>query len=281
MACRALFAMNATPWTAGPVHEHWIRPGLCLSWGSELNTYTPPTDTAVLFRFLIGPDAQRAADGMLALRGAESVGSLPAGTFHATIAVSTAACAELTPGAPRLAQFVESSAVPAIALPLTPAAKLALESIRRCPFVGPLREMALTARGNDLLLEFLTTLSIAEPSRPGTLLRSATEQIETAAAYLAKHLEQPPSVAELAREVGLSETTLKRGFHQVYGTTVFGYLRTRRMERAKALLESGEATVLEASTLVGYSNPSNFAAAFRQQFGLNPKEFQLGSRRPG
>ncbi|HEY1108092.1 MAG TPA: AraC family transcriptional regulator [Opitutaceae bacterium] len=271
--------MNATPWATGPVQAHWIRPGLCLFWGSELNSYTPPTDTAVLFCFVIGPDAQRAADGMLALRKTDNAYDLLAGAFHATIAVSSAACAEFAPGAPRLAEFVASADTPAIALPLTPAARLALESIRRCPFVGPLREMALTARGNDLLLEFLTTLSLAEPSRPGTLLRSATGQIETAAAYLAKHLEQPPSVAELARQVGLSETTLKRGFHQVYGTTVFGYLRTRRMERAKALLESGEATVLEASTLVGYSNPSNFAAAFRQQFGLNPKEFQLGSRR--
>lgn len=273
--------MNATPWASGPVQAHWIRPGLCLVWGSELNSYAPPTDTAVLFRFLLGLDAQRAADGMLALRATDSASGPLTGAFHATIAVSVAALAELAPGAPRLAEFIASVDAPAIALPLTPAARLALESIRRCPFVGPLRELALTARGNDLLLEFLTTLSLAGPSRPGTLLRSAIGQIETAAAYLANHLEQPPSVSELARHFGLSETTLKRGFHQVYGTTVFGYLRSRRMERAKTLLESGEATVLEASTLVGYSNPSNFAAAFRQQFGLNPKEFQLGSRRPG
>jgi AraC-like DNA-binding protein len=37
--------------------------------------------------------------------------------------------------------------------------------------------------------------------------------------------------------------------------------------------------VLEAATLVGYSNPSNFAAAFRLQFGVNPKTFQLAARR--
>lgn len=271
--------MNVTPWTAGLVHEHWIRTGLCLSWGSQLSSPTLPPDTAVVFRFCIGPEAQRSTDGMLLLRTLDCVGSLPDGGFHAAISVSAAACAELAAGAPRLAEFVASSSMLPLALPLTPAARLALESIRRCPFVGPLRELALTARGNDLLLEFLTSLSSAEPARAGSLLRSAVDQIENAAAYLARHLEQPPSVAELAREVGLSETTLKRGFHQVYGTTVFGYLRNHRMERAKALLESGEATVLEASTLVGYSNPSNFAAAFRQRFGLNPKEFQLGSRR--
>jgi AraC-like DNA-binding protein len=65
----------------------------------------------------------------------------------------------------------------------------------------------------------------------------------------------------------------------VFGTTVFGYLRARRMERARALLEAGKATVLEAAALVGYSNPSNFAAAFRREFGVNPKAFQLTARR--
>lgn len=273
--------MNATPWTPGPVQEHWIRPGLRLSWGSEPGVHAPPADAAIILRFLIGPDAQRASDGMVALRSTDPSSGEGEGVFSATIAISTAAVAELASGAPRLADFAASVEAPPLALPLTPAARLALESIRRCPFVGPLREMALTARGNDLLLEFLTTLAIADPARPAALLRSVAGQIEHAGAYLVQHLEQPPSVAELAREVGLSETTLKRGFHQVYGTTVFGYLRMRRMEHAKALLESGEATVLEASTLVGYSNPSNFAAAFRQQYGLNPKEFQLGSRRHG
>ena len=92
-------------------------------------------------------------------------------------------------------------------------------------------------------------------------------------------LESPPTVEALARQVGLSETTLKRGFHQVFNTTVFGYLRGRRMERAREALQSGEATVLESAALVGYSNPSNFASAFRRQFGVNPKQFQRAVRR--
>jgi AraC-like DNA-binding protein len=140
--------------------------------------------------------------------------------------------------------------------------------------------MALTARAHDLLLEFLTALSASlSPAAPPPLTRTADDQIRAAADHLAQNLEEPPTLAALARRVGLSETTLKRGFHQVFGTTVFGYLRTRRMARAHALLHSGEATVLEAAALVGYSNPSNFAAAFRREFGLNPKAFQLTARR--
>ena len=137
--------------------------------------------------------------------------------------------------------------------------------------------MALSARVNDLLIEFLTCLAAIAPPAPP--LRRLDEQINAAAGLLAQRLEDPPTLAVLAGQVGVSETTLKRGFHQVFGTTVFGYLREQRMTRAHALLRSGEVTVLEAATRVGYSNPSNFTAAFRRHFGINPKEFQLAARR--
>lgn len=159
----------------------------------------------------------------------------------------------------------------------TPAARLAVESVRRCPLAGACRTLVLSARCHDLLVEFVSARE-ARPAR--TLVMSDTEtRVRDAAAALARRLDETPSLEALSREAGLSETTLKRGFRQVLGSTVFAHLRTLRMERARALLQSGEATVIEAATLVGYSNPSNFASAFRRQFGLNPKEFQLAARR--
>lgn len=162
--------------------------------------------------------------------------------------------------------------------PLTPRARLALESIRCCPFAGACRDMALTARCHDLLVEFLTAWTAALRPAPARTV-GPDDRVRLAAEILERNLEAPPSLADLAAQVGLSETTLKRSFPQVHGTTVFGYIRARRMDEARRLLESGAATVLEASTHVGYSNPSNFAAAFRTQFGVNPKTFQLRARR--
>ena len=203
--------------------------------------------------------------------------------FHAAISLSGEALArqldsDASPGAEELRRFVSGPADDTpLERSLTPTARLALESIRRCPFVGACRTFALSARANDLLVEFLSTLSIA-PARPAPTLATLTARIEAAAARLREEIEHPPSLTALARHVGLSESTLKRGFHQVFGTTPFSYLRARRMDRARELLEAGTATVLEAAALVGYSNPSNFAAAFRAQFGLNPKEYQLSAR---
>jgi AraC-like DNA-binding protein len=264
------------------VPTHLLRPGVVLTWGepAQLGPWPPPA--IALFWFTL------AGDGAMACTASHAAGEAIAATkggFMTAISLDRLALQELlagdeSEGAARLRALAESPGATApLTLPLSAGARLAVESIRRCPFVGACRGMALTARGNDLLVEFLTALANARDQRLPPLTRAVAAQIHAAAHLLQVNLEQAPTLADLARGAGLSESTLKRGFHQVFGTTVFGYLRARRMERARTLLESGEATVLEAAALVGYSNPSNFAAAFRQQFGVNPKAFQLNARR--
>ena len=263
--------------------QHPLRPGTTLHWG-DAPDWSLVAATSVVFAFVLGGD-EAAHERMLLASAAAAAPCL--GVFAALVALDAAALAELlagdeSAGATRVRELASSGAECPLILPLSASARLAVESIRRCPFVGACRAVALTARGNDLLMEFFAALAdsttTAHAGRP-PLTRAQTDRIHAAAAHLRRDLEHPPALGELARSAGLSETSLKRGFRQVYGATVFGYLRTVRMERARALLASGEATVLEAAAQVGYSNPSNFASAFRQEFGLNPKEFQLTSRR--
>jgi len=266
------------------VRQHALRPGAKLIWG-DAPAWSLVAGTSVVFAFVLG-----GGDVVQSRMSLVSGGGPPPapGTFAAWVALDADALAELlagdeSAGAHRIRRFSVQAGVAPLVLPLPAAAQFAVESIRRCPFVGACRAVALSARGNDLLVEFLAALAspgaAATPAAAG-VTRAQADRIHAAAAQLRRDLEYPPALAELARRAGLSETSLKRGFRQVYGTTVFGYLRSQRMARARALLASGEATVLEAAAQVGYSNPSNFAAAFRQEFGLNPKEFQLASRRP-
>lgn len=292
MPLAGVTSLPVSVWPTPPAGEHVIRPGLALCWGGDvapnvLGARPAVAAAAALFAFILAGGAEPGAGRMTLLRPrALSAGDRPGadGAFHVTIALDGAAWRDLvaddnTPGATQVREFSSAPAAPGITFPITPAARLAVESIRRCPFGGAFLGMALTARCHDLLIEFLTSLAARESPRAFARTQSRDEQIRAAAGLLAQQLEHPPTLAELARGVGLSETTLKRGFHQVFDTTVFGYLRARRMQRARAALQSGEATVLETVALVGYSNPSNFAAAFRRQFGVNPKTYQLAVRR--
>lgn len=82
----------------------------------------------------------------------------------------------------------------------------------------------------------------------------------------------------LARQVNLNDYKLKVGFKSVFGTTVFGCLHQHRMETAQQLLSQGHLNVKEVAQQVGYASQSRFAAAFRKQFGLNPKAYLLSKR---
>lgn len=265
----------------GAVSDHTIRPGFVLRWRDGAAP-APAAGTQLALHFTVG---DRAAGVMFAAPPATEPpagsGNTP-GVFHAAIGLSAAMLEHLLADAPdgaRVRSVLAGTGGPGPLLPLTPSARLALDSIRHCPFAGAFRALALTARANDLVVEFLGALAAACAPHTVAPNRFLTTRVAAAAAVLAADLAHPPSLAELARRVGLGETTLKRSFRQVHGTTVFGYLRARRLEHARDLLARGEATVLEAAALVGYSNPSNFAAAFRREFGLNPKEFQLAARR--
>ncbi len=82
----------------------------------------------------------------------------------------------------------------------------------------------------------------------------------------------PLTVEELAdkHEIGVSK--LKRQFKQIYGKPVYEYYQKYRMEKAKHLLLSGQFTVKEVGYSLGYQNLSNFASAFKKEFGALPSE---------
>jgi AraC-like DNA-binding protein len=96
------------------------------------------------------------------------------------------------------------------------------------------------------------------------------QKIQQARDIMLERMMNPPSLVELSRTIGLNDNKLKIGFKELYGTTVFGYLREKRLEKAFLLLQQGDLNVNETSLTVGYSNPSYFTEAFRNKYGVNP-----------
>ncbi len=182
---------------------------------------------------------------------------------------------------PRLHQFLRGDGESCLVLPLTARARETVMQMQNCPFRGLTRSLAMEARCIDLMVELIEQVehSTSTKSRERRLTQNELERVHAAAEHLVATLNHPPTLAELARQFFLSESKLKAGFHEVFGTTAFGYLRQRRMEKARHLLASGGSTILEASHLVGISNPSHFAALFKEHFGVNPKQFQLNAFR--
>ncbi|MBS2012002.1 MAG: helix-turn-helix transcriptional regulator [Deltaproteobacteria bacterium] len=102
--------------------------------------------------------------------------------------------------------------------------------------------------------------------------------VERAVATMESHLFEPFGMAELARRVGASESTLLRCFHRELGVTPGEYWRTRRLDEALVLARAGGWSVAEIAARVGYDNPTSFAHAFRLRFGRPPVEFLRKTR---
>ena len=96
------------------------------------------------------------------------------------------------------------------------------------------------------------------------------ERVHEAREILIENIANPPSLQQLAEQVGIGDYKLKRDFRQTFGTTVFGYLRSHRLECARQLLTARQMNVSEAAEFVGYRSLSKFTAAFKRQFGILP-----------
>jgi AraC-like DNA-binding protein len=88
-------------------------------------------------------------------------------------------------------------------------------------------------------------------------------------------MAEPPSLQELANEIGLNIKKLKEGFKQIYGDTVFSFLFDYKMEYSRRLLETNQYNVNEVGVKVGYSTASHFIAAFKKKFGTTPKKYVM------
>ena len=97
------------------------------------------------------------------------------------------------------------------------------------------------------------------------------ERILFAKDYLVKNLETPPSLTELSRIAGINEFKLKRGFKEVFGQTVFGYLTDVRMELAKNDLLEKQKSITEIAFELGFSSVQHFSNAFKKKYGMAPR----------
>ncbi|WP_158512941.1 helix-turn-helix transcriptional regulator [Flavisolibacter tropicus] len=80
----------------------------------------------------------------------------------------------------------------------------------------------------------------------------------------------PPTIKELAREIAMSESKLKKIFKSVYGMPPYEYFQKQRMQKAMTLLKSGVHSIKDVGYTLGYANLSNFTLAFKKVYGVLP-----------
>lgn len=155
----------------------------------------------------------------------------------------------------------------------TIAMQTAVQQILQCPYQSLTKWMYLESKVWELMALLIHDLERPRHLPYSPLKPDDIDRIHYAKEILLQQLDNPLSLIELARQVGLNDCTLKRGFRQVFGKTVFGYLHDYRLEQARQLLEQRRMNVSEIARSVGFANRSYFASAFRKKFGVNPRDY--------
>ncbi|MGD1919859.1 MAG: helix-turn-helix transcriptional regulator, partial [Pleurocapsa sp.] len=163
---------------------------------------------------------------------------------------------------------------------VTPSMRTIIKQIWEHPYSGAIAQMYLEGKVLELLAMQLAQLAESDLYIVSSALKlKDVDPIYEARDILSQRLENPPSILELAEQVGVSDRTLRRGFSKLFGTTVVGYLNQLRIEQAEILLRTGKLSVAEVANKVGYSHLGHFAAAFKRQFGITPYECLKGKLR--
>jgi AraC-like DNA-binding protein len=100
------------------------------------------------------------------------------------------------------------------------------------------------------------------------------KKIKKAKEIIITNMTNPPSLVELSEEIDLSLKKLKEGFKKIYGKPVYQFLIEHKMELAKKLLSENNFNVNEVSLKLGYSTASHFITAFKNKYGLTPRNFK-------
>jgi AraC family transcriptional regulator len=153
--------------------------------------------------------------------------------------------------------------------------RMVLEGLLNHTYSGNLANIFVNAQTQMLLLYSLDCLEEKEiDTTTNKFLANEAdrEKILKAREVLLQHIGEPITIKALSRKVAMNECYLKKGFKEMFGTTIFDFYQSQRMEHAKYLLYEKGLNVTEVSVLLGYSSISHFSTAFKKHTGLKPCE---------
>lgn len=148
-----------------------------------------------------------------------------------------------------------------------------IQEILHCPYSDNLKQLFLLSKSIELLV-LQAELYEQKDEQPYIKKKSDKEILFEAKHLLDERLTTPPTINELAKLVGMNEYKLKKGFKELFDTTIFGYIHYHRMTLAKRLLLGTEKTAQEIAYETGYSSPQHFSKAFKKTFDVTPNSIR-------
>jgi AraC-like DNA-binding protein len=146
-----------------------------------------------------------------------------------------------------------------------------------CDYPSLIKRLFIESKFREIL-----TRIIAQEVRVAELSGNdfETEQIKKIPGILMERIYTLPSTKELAGELSINTTAMKRGFKHVFGLPIYAYHRNVCLELAAAMLLNTKKTVSEIAIDIGYSCSVNFCYAFKRRYGVSPGRYRKNGKYP-
>jgi AraC family transcriptional activator of pyochelin receptor len=160
------------------------------------------------------------------------------------------------------------------ALPVTSKQQLLINEMQQCVYSGHMKQLFFESKIIELFLLQAEQADSLDGQKPIKIERHNVDKLHAAKQFVQQRMFDPLTLNGIAREAGLNEFMLKKGFKELFGLTVFGYLNELKMNYARQMLLDSNCTVYEAAYTIGYNEPYNFSKAFKKHFGYSPGELK-------
>ena len=101
--------------------------------------------------------------------------------------------------------------------------------------------------------------------------KTQIEKIKKIHSFLVENYSEHYTIDYLCEHFEMSPTVIKKCFKEVYGDSVYAYMKTYRLQVAEKLLKESSLMVGEIAARIGYLNPNKFTSAFSDEYGISPR----------
>ena len=164
------------------------------------------------------------------------------------------------------------------ALEITPAMWRLIREIKNSDVQGPMYKLWIQSKVLELIALQFDQLRKPE-GLPGNIRHDDAEKLYQLKTYLDANFLSDLSLNQLSRECLLNEFKVKSGFKQLFGSSVFNYLKKVRMEYAANLLRNPSMSVDEVADALGYEHAQHFSTAFKNFMGASPSTYREKAER--
>lgn len=126
--------------------------------------------------------------------------------------------------------------------------------------------------GNTLLI-YANMKRICQQQRAGTMKAEKQDLPDKVTAYIEGHYAEHITVGDLSRRFYVSSSSISHQFKEKMGISIYRYLIQRRLISAKNLIAEGM-PLEQVAIRVGFSDYSAFYRAFKQEYGISPRQYR-------